>query len=101
MQFTISRAQSTTTVMMLGSLTFGDHKTFQQMIADVLSTKPQRVDFDLSGVERIDSAGLGLLVLLRNRLTSWHGIVALKHPPAQVARIFAVIDFSRLFEIVK
>ena len=97
---TVRQDGATTIVLLNGSFTFSDNAAFRQVIEPIVAAKPRTVMVDLSGLSSIDSAGLSMLVLLRDRMTKVGGTVTLKHPPKDVARILEVVDFGKLFTIV-
>lgn len=87
-------------VSLTGSFTFSEHSAFRKVVEEVTAAEPKRVTVDLEKLTRVDSAGLSMLVLLRERVGKTGGTVQLRRPPAQVARILDVVDFSQLFEIL-
>lgn len=87
-------------VALSGSFTFSEHSAFRKVVEEVTAAQPKRVTVDLEKLTRVDSAGLSMLVLLRDRVGRTGGTVQLRRPPAQVARILDVVDFSQLFEIL-
>ena len=44
-------------------LTFADNAQFRKLIEDIKSAKAQTCVFDLSGLDMIDSSGLGMLMI--------------------------------------
>ena len=54
---------------------------------------------DLGGVERIDSAGLGELVLVRMTAEARGGVVALACPNRRVRELLDLTNLSSVFEI--
>jgi len=85
-------------VALRGRLTFTENESFRRMLA-ALAALPGGgvVEFDLSEVSFVDSAGLGLLLHARD---SWHGRagrVTLRGAAGQVARMLTLARFDALF----
>lgn len=88
------------TVGLSGSFTFSENAAFRRIVEQVQATRAKTVVVDLSGLRTVDSAGLSMLVLLRERVAKVGGTVTLRRPPKEVARILEVVDFSKLFTIL-
>ena len=62
-------------------LTFEDHDHFRQLLDNISSSNSKRCEFDLSALESIDSAGLGMLMIAHERSESdkwkltWEGLI--------------------------
>lgn len=54
---------------------------------------------DLSGLEFVDSAGLGMLLILKDELSKNSATLILKAPAGQVEKMLQVSHFDRMFEI--
>jgi anti-anti-sigma factor len=68
-------------------------------VSEVIERKPSRVNIDLSGLSMMDSAGLGLLVILNERIKQGGGSVTLSRPNEDVKRLLAIVEFDKLFAI--
>jgi anti-anti-sigma factor len=82
-----------------GRFTFSDHGTFRTMIGEMEGTGASRHVIDLSGIEFIDSAGLGMLLLARDEGKRKNLDVALRKPTGQVKRMLEVARFDTMFTI--
>jgi anti-anti-sigma factor len=83
----------------LGDFTFSDHAAFKQMVNDLFEGKSPSITLDLSQVTFIDSAGLGMLLLVREEAEKSHRKLVLQSPTGQVKRMFGVAKFDTLFTI--
>ena len=81
------------------TLGFKDHQEFRRLLSEVLQRKPSRVKVDLSTLAMVDSAGLGLLVILNDRVKQPGGSVTLSRPNEDVKRLLAIVEFDKLFAI--
>ena len=85
-----------------GRFTFSDHLKFQKIISVVSGEKKiVKVFIDLSMLEFVDSAALGMILLISDILRERNGHLVLKKPIGQVARILEISQFSKLVNIEK
>jgi|HubBroStandDraft_6_1064221.scaffolds.fasta_scaffold352912_1 anti-anti-sigma factor len=99
MKYQISADASGTRVALQETLGFKDHQEFRRLIAEVVERKPAHVVVDLSGLAMVDSAGLGLLVILNDKIKQAGGRVTLTRPNEDVKRLLAIVEFDKLFAI--
>ncbi len=81
------------------TLGFKDHQDFRRLVSEVLERKPSRVKVDLSALSMVDSAGLGLLGILNERVKKAGGSMTLSRPNEDVKRLLAIVEFDKLFAI--
>jgi anti-anti-sigma factor len=86
-------------ISMSGEFTFTDHGPFKLMINEILALKGSSIVIDLSMLEFIDSAGLGMLLLARDEAKKIDRKLILKRPSGQVKRMFGVTKFNTLFTV--
>jgi HptB-dependent secretion and biofilm anti anti-sigma factor len=86
-------------VAMSGEFTFTDHAVFLEIIGRLLGAQDQSIVIDLSGLDFIDSAGLGMLLIARDETGKAGRHLTLRAPKGQVQRMFAVTKFETLFAI--
>lgn len=99
--YSIRPSGSSLTIALDGNFTFAENATFRSLVEEVVAVGAAAVTVDLSAVRMLDSAGLSMLVLLRDRLADRRTPITLARPPAQVDRILGVVDFHKLFTIVR
>lgn len=100
MDFRIQNGASATEVFLSGKLTMRDHAAFLQMADTATGSGAGRVIIDLSGVEFIDSAGLGLLLVAHEKAKAQQGSgVVLRHPQPHILRLLDLGDFRRVMTI--
>ncbi|MEI8396702.1 MAG: STAS domain-containing protein [Rhodospirillaceae bacterium] len=78
-------------------MTFNDHVEMKRISRYVGSNRVARVNIDLSALSFIDSAGLGMLLILGETLRESGGTMVLESPQGQVARVFAATKFLQWF----
>ncbi len=85
---------------MEGTFTFETHSTFKTATSGLLETPGlPAIILDLSGVSYMDSAALGMLLLIRERAEAKGQKVILSRPSPTVLTILQVVQFGKLFEI--
>jgi anti-anti-sigma factor len=97
--YTLNHSGAAADVALAGDFTFAENMTFRSLVEEIAGTAVTSVAVDLSRLKVVDSAGLSMLVLLRNRLAPRMGRVTLLNPPPQVARVLDVVEFDALFDI--
>ncbi|MCK5424154.1 MAG: STAS domain-containing protein [Emcibacter sp.] len=81
-------------------ITFSDLYRFKKMVKHMVASSSTCNIFNLSEVEFIDSAGLGMLLLARDETLKTSSNLILKAPKGQVLRMFNVARFDQMFNIV-
>ncbi|HUA51389.1 MAG TPA: STAS domain-containing protein [Candidatus Sulfotelmatobacter sp.] len=97
--FNTSLSDGNALAALSGQLTFTDHGAFRDMARHLVASKAGRLTIDFGGVEFIDSAGLGMLLLLREEAGATGRPVVLRNAQGQVKRMFAVSRFDTLFVV--
>jgi anti-anti-sigma factor len=85
------------TLKISGRFTFSIYKEFYTAYKD-LPDKPSSVDVDLSGVEYIDSAALGMLLSMRNYFGP-EAPLRLLHADDTVRKILEIARFDKVFQV--
>lgn len=92
-------ADGITTVEVTGRFTFGDHSSFRKLIEEVRGHESSTLVLNIAGVDFIDSAGLGMLLLARDEGEKTNTTVTLRGAQGQVRRMLAVARFDTLFRL--
>lgn len=82
-------------IRLRGQLTFAQHRKFRNVVSDIERERPEHVVVDLSEVDYIDAAGLGLLLVARDAVKGKK--VKLTGAQGQVGRMLQVARVSDLF----
>lgn len=99
MRYDISDGAGGPILVVMHRLTFADRDPFDGVIDHLLARKAPRVVIDLSQTGFMDSAGLGMLLTLRDRAERDGVEVALRSPRAGVRELLALASFDSLFAI--
>ncbi|PWC84035.1 anti-anti-sigma factor [Azospirillum sp. TSH100] len=97
MDFKTTKTPDATEVWLTGRLEFTDHDRLSDIISLVEQSTARRFVLDLSGLEFIDSAGLGMLLILQDETESRNIRMIVRGPAGDVRRS---IELARLSEII-
>lgn len=88
-------------INMRGKFTFADHQAFKSIFEIFDDKSVEKVDFDIEALEFVDSAALGLFLLVREESEKKSKKVSLLKPQGQVKKMFGISRFYELFDIVE
>lgn len=97
MPYDIDHRDGSAHVHFAGPLTFAEHRKVRTVVNSLESRAPRRVVLDLSRVEHIDAAGLGLLLVARDTVRTQGGRAELHGARGQVGRMLHLARFTDLF----
>jgi anti-anti-sigma factor len=97
MQFKIEEDDAQVSIS--GEFTFTDHASVKLLVSRLFAGKGSPIVIDLSKLEFIDSAGLGMLLLARDEANKTARKLILRGPRGQVKRMFGVTKFDTLFVV--
>lgn len=99
MKYEIIDDHADTRLSLRDQLVFADRDAFEAIIDMLLARRKPRATIDLSGLDYMDSAGLGMLLTLRDRADR-HGVeIRLRNPRADVRQLLDLACFGSLFAI--
>ncbi len=101
MDYKINVEGQTARIKLGGRLTFSHHREYRDVLNQLMSHKAQIYEFDLSGVDFIDSAGLGMLLIAKQHAEASSAEVVLKKPAEEVQRMLKVAKFEKMFNIIQ
>lgn len=99
MQFSQDKTPDGLKLMLSGSFTFKDHHSFRALLDLLKANGGRRHVLDLSQLEFLDSAALGMLLVAEDDLRSAGCAMALRRPPAQIARLLELAALDTLFTV--
>ena len=86
-------------VSISGEFTFTDHTAFKAIATRLFERQDTPIVIDLAKLEFIDSAGLGMLLIVRDEAGKAGRNLILRGPCGQVKRMFDVTKFDTLFTV--
>lgn len=99
MQYNITNEGANRVARIEGQVTFQEQKDFRELLNTMFGEQSSSYVFDLSKVNHIDSAGLGMFLIGRKRAQEVGATVALHHPPANVRHTLELAKFHELFTV--
>ncbi|NBO17628.1 MAG: anti-sigma factor antagonist [Proteobacteria bacterium] len=100
MEYVINQQDSTRRIVMSGQFTFSDNQKFKQVLALLDDSQMKALVVDFTEVDFIDSAGLGMLLLLRDECQARNIAISIAAAKGQVEKIFLISKFDQLFSMV-
>lgn len=99
MRYDVKPSDDCLTVSLMERVTYSDHSAFKSLIDDVTSSKPGLLVLDIGQVDFIDSAGLGMLLMMRDSLKKSQSCpeIVLRGAQGQVGRVMEASHFDKLF----
>ncbi|WP_170294880.1 anti-sigma factor antagonist [Roseospira navarrensis] len=99
MHYDITTEDTATVLHLSERLVDSDRAAFETVLTRALSGKPREVVVDFAGLQYMDSAGLGLLLTLRERAQAQGTSVRLRNPEGAVRDMLQLSRFDTLFRI--
>lgn len=98
MDYTLEDMPDGLFVTLKGQMTFTDSAHIKELIEKIQKGDMTKITLDFSQLEFIDSAGLGMLLLMRDFCQNRNIPIIIRSPRGQVERIFRISKFDQLFE---
>lgn len=83
-----------------GSFGFSDNPKVRAMIGELEGSGASSVDLDLSGLTHVDSAGLGMIVLVNDSASSAGKALVIKGASGQVRKLLDISKFDQIMTVV-
>lgn len=101
MEYTYNKSGDGLEVDLVGRLTFDEHATCRKLIGELTADEANNKVINLSNLEFIDSAGLGLLLRIQDACSKSGQTLSLKVPAdGQVQKMLQVARFDQLVPFV-
>lgn len=100
MQATVTKSDSNAQIKLSGRFDFNTHRDFRAAYEPLVGESAVRsVQVDFSGVDYLDSSALGMLLMLRDKLSGAGKEVALINVRGNVKQVLDIANFGKLFKI--
>lgn len=100
MQANVTNEAGKATISLNGRFDFNTHREFRGAYEPLIGDPAVRaVCVDFSGVDYLDSSALGMLLMLRDKLSGSNKDVALTGVKGNVKQVLDIANFSKLFQI--
>ena len=100
MEFQIVTAVEATEISLCGRLTYDDHLKFNEIKSIAGQAPSRKLVLDLSGLEFIDSAGLGMLVILEDAASAANTGVTIRGAHGIVRKLMELVNFGDVIRMV-
>lgn len=97
--FTLIPVLERTTVEIDGNLEMGNRQQLKQLLLDEIARGQKHIVIDLARCPYIDSAGLGVLVLISKRVRDAGGTMRITHLNEELQTLFELTKLDTLFVI--
>lgn len=99
MRYTVTRSGEGSVLALRNDLSFADRAEFLSLLSQLVEERPGSVIVDMAELRFIDSAGMGLLLTLKDAMEKTGGSVVLRHPRGGVRQALQLASFGSLFTI--
>ena len=99
MDYSVTRDDHHISVALKGRFTFEDHRKFKTIMDMVEESGTQAISFDLQELAYVDSAAIGMLLLLKDMTDSRSIGVTLANANNQVKTILEISSLDQVFTI--
>jgi len=99
MDFTQEKASDGVAITMRGAFTFKDHHSFRELLDTIKASAGRHHVLDLSRLDFMDSAALGMLLIADDESKSGGWTLTLRHPPSRIARLIELAAMDEIFKI--
>lgn len=100
MDYKIEDGPEETVFRFVGRMTFADHEGFREILSQAEGRQGRRVVFDLSGLDFVDSSGLGMFIIARDVALKQERSFLLRGARGEVRSLIAIAKFHKMFDIV-
>ena len=85
-------------IKVTGRFDFSVHKEFREA-TDQIVAGIKNIEVDLSAADYLDSSALGMLLLLRDKVSGDRNVVSIKGADKEVKKILEIANFDKLFTL--
>lgn len=98
MEYQITTENNVANVVFSGDITFSENVSFRQLLKDIAEQPVNRCEFDLSGVDMVDSAGLGMFLIAREQADTAGWKLAVTGAQGHVASMLKLTKLADLLD---
>lgn len=100
MDYTVVEDQGEECVLNVkGTFTFSDNNKFREILMLLKQDKTSSLVLDIHNLQFIDSAALGMLLLLQDEASKKHAKITLRGATGQIKKMLELSNFDELFTI--
>lgn len=98
MDYKIENDNKNANVVFSGDITFSENVSFRQLLKDIAEIDIERCVFDLSNVDMVDSAGLGMFLIAREQAETSGWKLSVSGAQGHVASMLKLTKLSDLLD---
>lgn len=98
MDYRIERTDNIANVVFAGDITFSENVSFRQLLKDIAEIELDQCVFDLSNVDMVDSAGLGMFLIAREQAETSGWRLSVTGAQGHVASMLKLTKLSDLLD---
>ncbi len=72
---------------------------FRAELHALVQEKPDQITIDMTGVEMVDSVGIGVMIAVHNSLTKNGGTLKIKNADKNIRNLFSTMRLDRHFSV--
>ena len=100
MQATITKDAAKATIKLNGRFDLNTHRDFRAAYESLITdSEVKAVTVDFAGVDYLDSSALGMLLMLRDKMSGVNKDVSLTGVQGNVKQVLDIANFGKLFRI--
>ncbi len=99
MDYRIEQDDIEARIYLSGRLTFNDHGKVRAMIQEMVQSRATRQILVISGLEFVDSSGLGMILVAREEVIQRKKNLVLRGAQGQVKRVLTVAQLGKVIDI--
>ena len=99
MNYQMSGLSSLTKIRLSGRFCYDDYDTFRGFLDSIQENPGHKVRVDLSCLESIDSAGIGMLIIANDRVKEKRMVFEVHNPKGLVQKVLEIAHLDRHFII--
>jgi anti-anti-sigma factor len=98
MDYRINNNGGKAQVVFSGDITFSENVSFRQLLKDISEQNVKSCEFDLSSVDMVDSAGLGMFLIAREQADTAGWKLSVSGAQGHVASMLKLTKLSDLLD---
>lgn len=98
MDYKINNSGGKAQVVFSGDITFSENVSFRQLLKDIAEQSVESCEFDLSAVDMVDSAGLGMFLIAREQADTAGWKLTVTGAQGHVASMLKLTKLSDLLD---
>ena len=99
MEFTHEEFATGAVLSLHGAFTFKDHHSFRAVLDQLKASKGSNHVLDLSDIDFMDSAALGMLLVAEDEAKGRGWVLTLRKPSSQISRLLELVALNTLLTI--